>query len=161
MSGLRKVESGFLKYHDLLDRDLNGGLIKWRLTMSNRSKEIEKCPNVNCAAPVCPLDPMKEICIWFSHEDICRKNFPPQWVKNQKKIQKKDGNPDNYYTFRMLSQNCQIRKGIIGIIPEGIGYTSVKTREKIWLKGHPVKRILTEKEKEVLRERFKKNIRRK
>lgn len=128
--------------------------------MLNGLKEIEKCPNVTCSAPICPLDPMKENCVWFPDEDICRKSFPPQWVKNQKKIKKKTRDMDTYYTFKMLSQNCQIRKGIIGVIPEGIGRSSLETREKNWLKRHPVKRILTEKEKKILRERFNKNVRR-
>ena len=130
--------------------------------MSIRLKEIKECPNfLNCSAPICSLDPMKENCIWFKDEEICKKSFPPDWVKNQKKIQKKDNNPNNFYTFKMLKRNCQIRKGITGIIPEGIGRSSLEIREKNWLKKHPAKRILTEKEKEILRERFNENIGRK
>lgn len=125
-----------------------------------RTEEIEKCTNVTCGAPVCLLDPMKEVCIWFPDEEICKKNSPPNWVKNQKKIKKRTKDIDNYYTFRMLNQNCIIAKGITGIIPEGIGRTSLEKREKNWLKRHPAKRILTKEEREVLRKRFKKNVRR-
>jgi len=123
------------------------------------STEIEKCPSFsNCSAPICLLDPTKENCIWLPDEEICKKNFPPKWVKNQKKIQKRGKDSNNYYTFKMLKRNCVIAKGITGIIPEGIGRSSLEIREKNWLKKHPAKKILTEKEKEVLRERFGKNI---
>lgn len=121
-----------------------------------RSKEIEKCPNINCSSPICPLDPMtmKENCVWFPDEDICRKSFPPQWVKNQKKIKRKTKNVETYYTFKMIARNCVIAKGITGILPEGIGRTSIEIREKNWLKKHPAKRILTEEEKKVIGRRL-------
>lgn len=120
--------------------------------MSSRSIEIEKCPNfLTCSAPMCLFDPMLEICCWYPDDEICKRNFPPEWIKNQKKIKRKTKDMDNYYNLRMLKQNCVIKKGIVGLDsnrPE-------EGQEKIWLRRHPIKRKLTEKEKETLRKRFK------
>lgn len=125
---------------------------------TNYRKEISQCPSYsNCSAPVCPLDPRKEGQVWFPEEEICVKNLPPGWVKTQKKIQKRTKNFEAYYTFKMITRNCVIGKGISGITPEGYGRDSIETKEKSWLKKHKAKRILTEKEKKVFREQFLKN----
>ena len=124
--------------------------------MLSRLKEIEKCPNfLTCSAPMCLFDPKVEICCWHPDEEICKRNFPPQWIKNQKKIKKRTRSIDTYYTFKMLERNCVIGKGIVGILPEGVGHTSIEVREKNWLRKHPKKRILTEKEKKIIGERLK------
>lgn len=117
----------------------------------SRIKEIEKCPNVTCSAPMCLFDPMVERCCWYPDDEVCKKNFPPDWVKNQKKIRAKTRNVNTYYTFKMLNRNCIIGKGIVGVDPD----RPEESQEKSWLKRHPVKRTLTEEEKETLRERFK------
>ncbi len=128
------------------------------VTNKEREKAIANCLNLDCSAPICPLDTLKKICVWFADEEICKTDFPPGWVKNQKKIQKRSKNFDTYYTFKMLNRNCIIKKPFTGITPEGFGRITLEEKEKSWLKSHPAKRILTEKEKEVLRKRFLKNI---
>jgi len=123
--------------------------------MLNRTEQIEKCPSyLNCGAPICPLDPIIKGCCWYPDDDVCKRNFPPQWVKTQRRISIKTRSMDTYYTFKMLSQNCVVGKGIIGIFPDRPEEEQIKS----WLKRHPTKRILTEEEREKLRERFKRNI---
>ena len=117
----------------------------------NRKEETEKCPNVTCGAPLCLLDPKLASCCWFPDEEICKKNHPPQWVKTQKKVQKRAKDKEKYFNFEMLNRNCIIKKGIVGLDPN----LPEEGQLKSWLKKHPAKRILTEEEREILRERFK------
>lgn len=126
--------------------------------MLDRMEAIEVCPSfVHCSAPMCPLDPMVEGCEWYPEDDICRKNFPPQWVKTQKKIKARTRNFDTYYTLQMLQRNCVVGRGMVGIDPNKARAETEQLES--WLRRHPEKKPLTEGQKEVLRERFKENRR--
>lgn len=125
------------------------------IKISDKSREIEKCPSfLTCNAPMCLLDPKVETSCWYPDEEICKKNKPPLWIRNQKKIKKKAKDPTKYFTFEMLSQNCIIGKRIEGLYPD----KPEEGQLKRWLKKHLTKSILSEKEKKVIRERFMKNI---
>lgn len=117
--------------------------------------EIEKCPKFNtCSAPLCPLDLNVEKYCWFPDEAICNRKYIPRWAKNQRKIKKKAKDKNSYFVYAMLNRNCRVKKGITGLNPNKAEAPQLKR----WLKEHPAKRVLTEKEKQVFRERITKNI---
>lgn len=104
-----------------------------------------------CSAPLCPMDAESlKNGIWYPDEDICPLNDSSRllWVRNQKKIAKRCR--DGYFNIRMLDHSCIIKRGITGIDPD----LDDDAQTKKWLKGHPVKRELTDDEKEVLRQRI-------
>lgn len=119
--------------------------------LSIREKAIEACPShLNCSASMCPFDPLlKEVC-WYPEDGICRKNFPPEWVKIQKKIAGRTRSLNTYYTFKMLSRNCIVKKGITGIDPN----RAEEEQLKKWFRDHKRKKVLTEAERQVIRERL-------
>lgn len=116
----------------------------------------EGCPNFNkCGAPLCPLDLASlKNGLWYPDEEICKKQPAPNWVKVQRKIAKKTVNEDKYFNYAMLSRNCQIRKGIVGIDPD----KAEEPQLKKWFKAHPVKREWSEEEKVASREKFLENV---
>jgi len=82
--------------------------------------EREDCKYFDgCSAPLCPLNKDSLInCTWFPGEDIC-KAHQNQFIKTQKKIQKKTQNfEDGCFHFRMLNRNFVVASGIKGIDPE-------------------------------------------
>lgn len=120
-----------------------------------RNKAIEECPSYSvCGAPICPLDPEKDIGIWFPDDEICRTNHSPEWVNIQKKIKKKSLNTDTFYNLKMLMLNCIIGKRFYGINPD----KDYSIQISKWFMDHRPKRVLTEEEKEILRKSFKKKI---
>jgi hypothetical protein len=123
--------------------------------LSVREKAIEECTShLGCSASMCPLDPpLKEVC-WYPEEKICRRNFPPDWVKIQKKIKKKTRSLNTYYTFEMLNRNCIVKGGMVGLDADRPEEAQLKS----WLRRHKAKRVLTDKERDILRERFKKSL---
>ena len=110
-----------------------------------------------CNAPLCPLG--EKHYIWYPDEEICtyRKFSREPWIKAQRKIAKRTANPDRYFTFAMLNQGCVIRTGIIGLDPDAV--TSRKELEKKWLKNHPPKREISDKEKQWRKKRLEANLR--
>jgi hypothetical protein len=89
-----------------------------------------------CSAPLCPKDEGIANRTWFPDEDICRLANVPDWVKRQRKVSKK-ADPDGYFTFAMLKQDCRITQGIKGIDPNGTD-TERAAGEAAWFKAHPV-----------------------
>jgi hypothetical protein len=88
---------------------------------------------------------------WFPDEDICRLADVPEWVKRQKKVSRKAA-LGGYFTLAMLKHDCQIRKGMKGIDPDG----SDKERaadEKAWFKAHPVMTAETREKLRVIAEK--------
>ena len=116
-----------------------------------RNKEempFKECPLYDrCSAPICPMDPVAKLRIWYSNEDVCsRSNFKDnKVVVTQRKITKKGS--EGYFTFEMLNRDIVVKKGIRGIdpdIPESIwrkGENAIESvyreREETWIKGHP------------------------
>ena len=108
-----------------------------------------------CSAPLCPISSISlKKGIWYPDEEICRlKEYGKlEWVKNQRKIARKTNDTDTFYTVNMLDRKLQIRKGIKGLDPNA---PNTKAMEKKWIESRQVKRDLTDKEKEVLRERLR------
>ena len=108
-----------------------------------------------CSAPICPLeDKIKNLnYIWYPvDEEICRLATVPRWVKTQRKILKTHPDKDKYFTFEMLNRNIIVGSGIVGLDPDKDETPQLKS----WFKKHPIKRQISEEEKEVLRERIKK-----
>jgi len=108
-----------------------------------------------CNAPLCPMDEHSlKHCIWYPDEDICslRANSSILWIQNQKKIKKKAGRVDRYFTFEMLNRDFTIRKGIEGLDPD----QSEQYQLKRWLKEHPEKKELSEDEKQIMAQRMEK-----
>ncbi len=104
----------------------------------------EKCKHWDkCSAPLCPLNLNKGI--WYPNEEVCsnRKFFGLQWVKNQKKIAKRAGDKDSFFTVNMLDRKITIRTGIKGLNPD----TANEADEAKWIEEHPPKKVLTEEEK--------------
>ncbi len=103
----------------------------------------------NCDAPICPFDDSLELAEWYPLESICTM-YHHQWIKAQRKIAKKAKDDTTYYTYEMLNRNCRINPGITGLDPE-------KDREEElqkWLKKHPPKRELSEKERAEIKSRL-------
>jgi hypothetical protein len=104
-----------------------------------------------CFAPLCPRDAGIAARTWFPDEDICRAgNHPrladiPDWVKRQRKVSRKAA-PDGYFTLAMLKHDCQIRKGIKGIDPNGTDKERAAD-EAAWFKEHPIMTAETREKK--------------
>ena len=108
-----------------------------------------------CEAPICPIGEDTFEGIWYPDEEICRKQIRLAWLKRQKKIKKKAKNKgESYFTLEMLKRNCVIGSGIEGLNPDK---EEAPQLEK-WLENHPEKRKLSNDEKAVLRERFKRTV---
>ena len=104
-----------------------------------------------CSAPMCPKDTHAERTSWFADEEICKLKDVPNWVKRQRKIAKTGAcYAAGIFTLRMLSHNCICKKGITGIDPELIDL-ELKEAEKTWFKKHPVKKALSNENKEKFR----------
>jgi len=115
--------------------------------------KAKECPRYEaCGAPVCPLN-FPERFDWFPSDEICKnKNYSNlDWIKNQKKIAKKAKDPDKYFNFRMLNQNCRITKGIIGLDPE----KDEDLQLKKWLTLHPAQKKMSLAQRKIVAERFR------
>lgn len=113
----------------------------------------------SCSAPLCLLDEGSlKFGIWYPDEPICRKRGAGKlrWIQNQKKIQKRVGRSDRYFTFRMLNRRCTIRGGITGLNPDK-PLSGEKTSVKKWLQKHPIRgpKYKSEKEKKEAAERMR------
>ena len=109
-----------------------------------------------CSAPICPMDEgSKGEGIWYCDEEFCRSQAFSDllWIRNQRKISKKCRDTDGFFNLKMLSQNCQIKGGIKGIDPDREDVTEEEQTER-WLIKHPVKREVTEEEREIMRKRL-------
>jgi hypothetical protein len=89
-----------------------------------------------CSAPLCPRDEGAVDRAWFADEDICRLADVPEWVRRQKKISRK-AVLGGYFTVAMLKHDCQIRRGMKGIDPDGTDKERAAD-EAAWFKAHPV-----------------------
>ena len=106
-----------------------------------------------CSAPLCLLDEKHlKADIWYPDEEICRLKKIPDWIKRQKKIGKKTKDKNTYYTYEMLNRNCKVGKGMTGLNPD----KSEESQLEDWLKKHPLKKALSEKQKNNLVEARKK-----
>lgn len=114
----------------------------------------EQCKHFECcSAPLCPLDEKHlKTGIWYPDEDICRLKKITDWIKQQKKIAKKSKDKDTYYTYEMLNRNCKVGNGMTGLNPD----IAEESQLIAWLKKHPAKKALSEKQKKVLVEARKK-----
>jgi hypothetical protein len=88
-----------------------------------------------CSAPLCPRDEGIADRSWFPDEDICRLKDVPGWVKRQRKVSRKAAE-GGYFTVAMLKHDCQIRKGMKGIDPDGTDKERAAW-EAAWFKEHP------------------------
>jgi len=101
----------------------------------------------SCSAPLCPLDVKHlKVGIWYPDEDICRLKTSPNWKKIQKKIAKKTKDKNTYYTYEMLNRNCRVGRGMVGLNPD----KPEKSQLEDWLKKHPSKKAISEKQKKLL-----------
>jgi len=107
-----------------------------------------------CSAPICPLEDHPEKYIWFPDDEICKNSAYSKlrFIQNQKKIVKKTRDPDKYFNFRMLNQNCRITKGIVGLDPEKDEGTQLKK----WLALHPAQKKMSLVQRKIIAERFRK-----
>jgi hypothetical protein len=109
-----------------------------------------------CSAPLCPKDEGVADRTWFADEDICRLADVPEWVKRQRKVSRKAARgiaPSGYFTLAMLKHDCQIRKGMKGIDPDGTDKERAAD-EAAWFKVHPV---MTAENREKMRAIAEKN----
>ena len=107
----------------------------------------------SCSAPLCPLDEKHlKGDIWYPEEEICRLKKIPDWIKQQKKIAKKTKEKDTYYNYEMLNRNCRVGNGMTGLNPD----KSEEPQLEDWHKKHPLKKALSEKQKNNLVEARKK-----
>jgi len=108
----------------------------------------------SCSASLCPLDPEHlKVRIWYPDEEICRLKTVLNWVKIQKKISKRTKDNNKYYTYKMLNQNCKVGKGMTGLNPD----KPEESQLEDWLKKHPPKKAISEKQKKILIEARKKS----
>jgi len=110
-----------------------------------------------CSAPICPLeDKIKNLnYIWYPDEEICPKH-KYQFIKTQKKIKKKARDLDKYFTLEMLNRNFIVGTGIVGLDPDKEEGPQLKR----WMEKHPLKRQISDEEREAIRKRFENAIRR-
>jgi len=116
--------------------------------------ESEQCRYFDyCNAPLCPLN-AKHLIIdaWYPDEEICRLKTATNWIRIQKKIAKKTKDKNTYYTYKMLNRNCKVGTGMTGLNPD----KPEKPQLTAWLKKHPQKKAISEKQKKILVEARKK-----
>ena len=119
---------------------------------------IKNIHNLYCPAPICIED--KESWsngVWYSDEKICNSKEikpMPSWIRMQQRIARvvKKENV-GFFTLKMLQQNCIVGRAMSGLNSDRGNY---EQQEKEWLKKHPVKKIMSEERKAILRERFEK-----
>jgi len=115
---------------------------------------IPECKKYDtCNAPLCPLDEQSlKHGIWYPDEEICpaRAYTNVAWIQNQKKMLKRSARVDRYFTLTMLERNCIVKSGIEGLDPDEAEDYQLKK----WLRDHPEKRALSEKEREKLARRL-------
>jgi len=73
-------------------------------------------------------------CCWHPDESVCasRQFQRLDWVKKQRKIAKRHGSIDGYFTVEMLEGIKQVRRGIRGVAPDGAPQpTSLGDRRQI------------------------------
>ena len=98
----------------------------------------------SCSAPMCPRDAGAAKKTWFPGEPVCRLHDVPEWVKRQRKIAGTGADETaGCFTLPMLERRCMIKKGIIGIDPDGTD-SELKEAEKAWLEKHPEKKPIPE-----------------
>jgi len=104
-----------------------------------------------CSAPLCPEDLTCDL--WYPDEEICRaKDKSHRWIKQQRKIQKKVRERHLYFTFAMLKRNSKIHTGTKGIDPDG--QTDEEIQIKRWLAKHPLKKGLSQAQKQEINKRL-------
>jgi len=116
--------------------------------------EREECKMYEvCEAPFCPLE-SNSLIIWYAGEEICRermhRNLP--LVQAQRKIAKFV--PAGYFTMEMLSRNCIIKTGMLGLDPD----KEERPQLQLWLKNHPAKQEISDEDREKRRELMKRNF---
>jgi hypothetical protein len=90
---------------------------------------VEECPSYgSCEAPLCPLYEHKELSVWYPDEAICNKIGRPEWVKKQRRIQKRAIDRDSHYTIEMLGAIKAVTPKTRGLDPEG------KRSEEVFIK---------------------------
>jgi len=115
----------------------------------------ENCPRFEtCGASLCPLNNLKDESAWYPDEEVCKNSAYSKlrFIQNQKKIAKRAKDPDKYFNFRMLNQNCRITKGIIGLDPEKDEGPQLKK----WLTLHPAHKKMSLAQRKIIAERFRK-----
>ena len=116
--------------------------------------EAKECKRFDgCSAPLCPMDENDfNILAWYADEEICplREFCKTTLVKTQTKIARKTRDFNTYYTHRMLQHSFRIGKAIYGIDSE-TEIDDIDAEVEKWITEHPEKRIISESEKEKLR----------
>ena len=108
----------------------------------------------SCSAPMCPKDSGVAKTAWFPSEEICKLKDVPEWVKRQRKIDKKAvGFEAGCFTLPMLERDCVIAKGIKGIDPD-IPEKEMRNTEKSWLDKHSIKKEFSDEERAEFRDRI-------
>jgi len=119
------------------------------------AKTPDECPSfLRCNAQLCPLDKDLSSRMWYPDEDICGATGMSEipWLKKQRKIARKCRDKEKYFTVEMLKRLSQVRRGTVGLNPDGKHESQLKR----WLFVHPKyeKKERTPGELEVLRERM-------
>lgn len=124
------------------------------MNITDKTKSYQCRHFDSCSASLCPLDPEHlKVEIWYPDEEICKLRTVPNWVRIQRKIAKKTKDKNTYYTYEMLNRNCRIGRGMVGLNPD----KSEEPQLKDWLKKHPQKKTISEKQKKILVEARKKS----
>ncbi len=96
-----------------------------------------------CNAPICPYDSESiENGIWFPDEEVCRLKTVPEWVKKQRKIQKK-GIPfeAGFFTVEMLNTSFVVKAGLRGI--SDVSNEELPIAVKRWKANHQGRKVPT------------------
>lgn len=112
-------------------------------------------PRIACGAPICQL--FGNIGGWFADEEICtHPSYKNELCyKNQRKIARTARDSETFFTAAMLDREIIIKSGLRGLDPDR-DPKYLEEDVKKWLQAHPEKRILSDEERNVLRERFSK-----
>lgn len=112
-------------------------------------------PGVACGAPICPL--FGNVGEWFADEEICtHPNYRSRLCyNNQRKIARTAKDTETFFTAAMLDRDIIIKSGLKGLDPDR-DHKYLEDDVKKWLQDHPPKRVLSDMEREAIRERFSK-----
>ncbi len=110
---------------------------------------MNECTKFNtCSAPLCPAIPSSLQGAWFPDDPVCttrREDF----ITRQKRIARRAGSRDRFFTLAMISHPCQVRRGIRGLDPE-LAAEGIPGAAMQWIAKHPPARIMTTEERKAL-----------
>ena len=114
---------------------------------------MTECARFNsCSAPFCPVIPSSLQGAWFPDDPVCTTRRD-DFITRQRRIARRAGSRDRFYTLAMISHPCQVRRGTKGLDPE-LTAERIPAAAAEWIERHPPARIMAPEERAALSTRI-------